>query len=70
LIGGIHFQDFDVAVGVIFPILDRKSVTNVNIDWASGIVWLGVIGMPARLILDCDGAVSEEQALPGMEAPP
>lgn len=53
-----------MPVSVILPVLYGKSSANVDVNRASGVVRLGIIGMRARLTLDCYESVSKEQPLP------
>jgi hypothetical protein len=58
LIRRVNLQDLYVPVGVILPLLDGKSSTNVDVNRAPGVVRLSVIGMRARLTPNRDEAVS------------
>jgi len=54
----MNLQDFYVAVGVILPVFDGKSSTNVDVDRTPGVVRFGIIGMRARLASNRYEAVS------------
>jgi hypothetical protein len=58
LIRRMNLQDFYVPVGVILPVLDGKSSANVDVNRATGVVRLSVIGMLARLSPNRDEPVS------------
>jgi hypothetical protein len=58
LIRRVYLQDFYVPVGVILPVLDGKSSANVDVNRATGVVRLSVIGMFARLSPNRDEPVS------------
>jgi hypothetical protein len=60
MVSQMELQDFYVSVGVVFPVLDRKFTSNVDADWATGVVGLGAIRMRARLTSNHDESVSQE----------
>jgi hypothetical protein len=64
LIRRVDFQDFYEPISVILPVLDGKLSANVDVNRASGIVSLCIIGMRARFTLESHESVSEKKPLP------
>jgi hypothetical protein len=59
----MDLENFNVAVRVILPVLDRKFFADVNIDGTPSIVGFCVVRVNARSPLNSDKAISQQESL-------